>query len=100
MIIGSCRTNASPSRRSGYTIGSYATAAAVLRGGRRDLVKYSDEFSAGAGKKGGDMPTEGMLFWEETDKAKIKFWALKNRDSLWGMLYGAAKLPPAGGPAL
>jgi hypothetical protein len=64
------------------------------------LVKYSDEFSAGAGKKGGELPTEGVLFWEETDKSKIKFWAIKNRDSLWGMLYGAAKLPPAGGPAL
>jgi len=64
------------------------------------LVKYSDEFSAGAGKKGGELPTEGMLFWEETDKGKIKSWAFRNRDSLWGMLYGAAKVPAAGGPAL
>jgi hypothetical protein len=57
------------------------------------FVDNEDEFSAGVGSKGGELPTEGWLFWEETDKSKIKRWAFKNRDHLWGMLYGAAKVP-------
>ena len=36
------------------------------------FVDNEDDFSAGVGKRGGEMPTEGALFWEETDKAKIK----------------------------
>ena len=61
------------------------------------FVDNEDEFSAGVGKRGGELPTEGALFWEETDKAKIKAWCFRNRKHLWGMLYGAAEIP--NGPA-
>jgi hypothetical protein len=61
------------------------------------FVDNEDEFSAGVGKRGGALPTEGALFWEETDKAKIKTWCFRNRKHLWGMLYGAAEIP--NGPA-
>ena len=61
------------------------------------MVDREDDFSAGVGKKGGEMPTEGALFWEETDKGKIKAWCFRNRKHLWGMLYGAAEIP--NGPA-
>jgi hypothetical protein len=61
------------------------------------LVDYEDEFSAGVGSKGGELPTEGWIF-EETDKSRIKRWVFKNRAHLWGMLYGAAKVP-SGRPA-
>jgi hypothetical protein len=57
------------------------------------LVDYEDDFSAGVGESGGELPTEGWWLWEETDKSKIKSWAFKNRAHLWGMLYGAAKVP-------
>jgi hypothetical protein len=61
------------------------------------FVENEDDFSAGVGKKGGELPTEGALFWEETDKGKIKAWCFRNRKHLWGMLYGAAEIP--NGPA-
>ena len=32
------------------------------------FVDNDDEFSAGVGKKGGELPTEGFWLWEETDK--------------------------------
>lgn len=57
------------------------------------FVDNEDEFSAGVGTKGGDLPTEGWWLWKETDKSKIKRWAFRNRDHLWGMLYGSAKVP-------
>ena len=54
--------------------------------------------SAPASASGAErLPTEGALFWEETDKAKIKSWCFRNRKHLWGMLYGAAEIP--NGPA-
>ncbi len=57
------------------------------------FVDNDDDFSAGVGKKGGELPTEGFWLWEETDKGKIKSWCFKNRKDLWGMLYGAAAVP-------
>ena len=62
------------------------------------FVDNKDDFSAGVGKAGGELPTEGWWLWEDTDSAQMKRWAFKNRDHLWGMLYGAAKVP-TGGPA-
>ena len=61
------------------------------------FVDNEDDFSAGVGQRGGELPTEGALFWEETDKGKIKSWCFRNRKHLWGMLYGAAEIP--NGPA-
>ncbi len=63
------------------------------------FVDNEDDLNAGVGKKGGEMPTEGWWFWEETKKDKIKGWVFRNRASLWGMFYGAAKVP-SGGPML
>ena len=62
------------------------------------FVDNKDDFSAGVGKAGSELPTEGWWFWEDTDPDRIKRWAFKNRDHLWGMLYGAAKVP-TGRPA-
>lgn len=57
------------------------------------LVDQQDDFNAGVGSKGGELPTEGWWLWEDTDSPKIQSWVFKNRDHLWGMLYGAAKVP-------
>jgi hypothetical protein len=62
------------------------------------FVDNKDDFSAGVGKAGGELPTEGWWLWEDTATAPFKRWAFKNRDHLWGMLYGAAKVP-SGKPA-
>ncbi len=62
------------------------------------FVDNKDDFSAGVGKAGGELPTEGWWLWEDTDPDQITRWAFKNRDHLWGMLYGAAKVP-TGQPA-
>lgn len=63
------------------------------------FVDNRDDFTAGVGKAGGQLPTEGWWLWKDTNPEAFKRWAFKNRDHLWGMLYGAAKVPPAGGPA-
>lgn len=62
------------------------------------FVDNEDDFSAGVGSHGGELPTEGWWLWKKTDKPKIKRWAFKNREHLWAMLYGAARVP-TGGPA-
>lgn len=57
------------------------------------FIDHEDDFSAGVGSRGGELPTEGWWLWKETDKSRIKSWAFRNRENLWGMLYGAAKVP-------
>jgi hypothetical protein len=57
------------------------------------FVDNEDDFNAGVGSKGGELPTEGWWFWKDTDESRVKRWAFKNRDNLWGMLYGSAKVP-------
>jgi hypothetical protein len=63
------------------------------------LVKQEDDINAGVGHKGEDLPTEGHWFWRSTDDDKIRGWAFRNRQNLWGMLYGAAAVP-SGRPEL
>jgi hypothetical protein len=60
---------------------------------REYMVDQEDDINAGVGHKGEDLPTEGHWFWRKTENDKIKGWAFTNRDNLWGMLYGAAKVP-------
>lgn len=64
------------------------------RGDVRDyLVDRADALSAGVGARGGELPTTGMLFWEDVDDERIQGWAFRNRQSLWAMLYGDCPVP-------
>jgi hypothetical protein len=55
------------------------------------MVKSGEEFKAGTGE---EVPTQGFWFWKHTDPDKLKYWLMKNRDSVWAMLYGSIS-PPA-----
>ncbi len=55
------------------------------------FVERADDLEAGAG--GQEVPTTGFWFWEEVDQAKIGRWVFRNRNNIWGMLYGDAEPP-------
>jgi hypothetical protein len=57
------------------------------------FVDQEDDINKGVGTKGEDLPTEGHWFWRSTDDDRIRSWAFRNRDNLWGMFYGAAAVP-------
>ena len=55
------------------------------------IVDSGEEFEKGTGE---DVPTKGFWFWKHSDPDKIKYWLMKNRKSIWAMLYGSIS-PPA-----
>jgi hypothetical protein len=55
------------------------------------FVDRADDLEAGAG--GEEVPTSGFWFWEEVDPEKIGRWVFRNRNSIWGMLYGPISWP-------
>ena len=59
------------------------------------FVDQEDDINKGVGTKGEDLPTEGHWFWRSTNDDRIRSWAFRNRDNLWGMFYGAAPYPTA-----
>lgn len=56
------------------------------------FVEQDDSFNAGVGGKD-ELPTTGVLWWEDTDDKKIAKWVYRNRQNLWGMLYGDCPVP-------
>lgn len=55
------------------------------------MVDSEDEFQKGTGE---EVPTKGFWFWKHTNPDKIKYWLIRNRNSVWAMLYGSIQ-PPA-----
>jgi hypothetical protein len=55
------------------------------------FVDNEDDLKAGTGGK--ELPTKGWWLWKKVDDEKITRWVFYNRDNLWGMLYGAARVP-------
>lgn len=55
------------------------------------FVDRADDLEAGAG--GEEVPTSGFWFWEEVDPEKIGRWVFRNRNNIWGMLYGSISWP-------
>ncbi len=57
----------------------------------RLIVDEKESFEAGTGE---DVATTGFWFWKHVDRSKAKYWLIRNRQSVWAMLYGSIK-PPA-----
>jgi len=55
------------------------------------MVDSEDEFKKGTGE---EVPTKGFWFWKHTNPDKIKYWLIRNRNSVWAMLYGSIQPPP------
>jgi Domain of unknown function (DUF4157) len=59
------------------------------------LMGSRSGFNAGVGaadNESREMPTNGWIF-KDLDKAKAKRWIFNNRQHIWAMLYGSAKVP-------
>ncbi len=54
------------------------------------IIESEDEFEKGTGQ---EVPTKGWWFWKKTDPNKIKYWLIRNRQSVWNMLYGSVTPP-------
>jgi hypothetical protein len=54
------------------------------------IVESEEEFKAGTGE---EVPTKGFWFWKRTNPDKVKYWLMKNRNSVWAMLYGSISPP-------
>jgi hypothetical protein len=54
------------------------------------MVDSGEQFEKGTGE---EVPTSGFWFWKHTDQDKIKYWLMKNRSSVWAMLYGSISPP-------
>lgn len=57
------------------------------------MIKQEDSINAGVGGKYNELPTTGWWLWKKVDDKKIKWWVFRNRQNLWGMLYGACAVP-------
>lgn len=54
------------------------------------MVDSEEEFKKGTGE---EVPTKGFWFWKHTNPDKIRYWLMKNRNSVWAMLYGSVTPP-------
>lgn len=59
---------------------------------RSYFVDNRSRFDAGSGDRR-EMPTTGFWFWRDVDDDRIKSWVFRNRQNLWGMLYGDCPVP-------